>query len=72
MVTPGAVPVSPLCSLVGGLAVNATGMALVEVGLLSGFALLPDGIQTDDIVKKVEALPGKVALYLDSVRLWTL
>lgn len=44
----------------------------MEVGLLSGFVLPPDGIQTDDLVRKVEALPGKVALYLDSVRFWTL
>lgn len=71
MVTAAAVLASPLCSLVGGLALNATGMALMEVGLLSGFVLPPDGIQTDDIVKKVEALPGKVVVYLDSVRFWT-
>lgn len=42
----------------------------MEVGLLSGFVLSPDGIQTNDIVKKVETLPGKVIVYLDSVSLW--
>lgn len=45
-------------------------MAILEVGLLSGFVLPPDGIQTDDVVRKVEALPGKVIVYLDSVRGW--
>ncbi|XP_030577917.1 CD109 antigen [Archocentrus centrarchus] len=54
-------------SLVSGLGLNATGMALMEAGLLSGFGLLPDGIQTGGVVKKVETQPGKVILYLDSV-----
>ncbi|XP_029705401.1 CD109 antigen [Takifugu rubripes] len=54
-------------SLVKGLSLNATGMALMEVGLLSGFVLSPDGIQINDIVKKVETMPGKVIVYLDSV-----
>uniref|UniRef100_A0A3Q0SE27 CD109 molecule n=1 Tax=Amphilophus citrinellus TaxID=61819 RepID=A0A3Q0SE27_AMPCI len=53
--------------LVSGLGLNATGMALMEAGLLSGFGLLPDGIQTGGVVKKVETQPGKVILYLDSV-----
>lgn len=61
---------SHLCSLVKGLSLNATGMALMEVGLLSGFVLSPDGIPANDIVKKVETLPGKVIVYLDSVSLW--
>lgn len=39
----------------------------MEVGLLSGFSLPPDGLQTDGVVKKVETQPGKVILYLDSV-----
>lgn len=42
-------------------------MAIMEVGLLSGFSLMPDGVQTGDVVKKVETQPGKVVLYLDSV-----
>uniref|UniRef100_H3CZE0 CD109 molecule n=1 Tax=Tetraodon nigroviridis TaxID=99883 RepID=H3CZE0_TETNG len=54
-------------SLVQGLALSATGMAIVEAGLLSGFVLPPDGIQTDDVVRKVETPPGKVIVYLDSV-----
>lgn len=55
-------------SLVKGLGLNATGMAILEVGLLSGFSLLPDGIRPDDSIKKVELQAGKVILYLDSVR----
>lgn len=58
-----------LCSLSEGLGLTATGMAIMEVGLLSGFSLSPDSIETDDVVKKVETQPGKVILYLDSVRL---
>uniref|UniRef100_A0A665UQP2 CD109 molecule n=1 Tax=Echeneis naucrates TaxID=173247 RepID=A0A665UQP2_ECHNA len=49
------------------LGLNATGMAIMEVGLLSGFSLAPDAIQTNEVVKKVETPPGKVVLYLDSV-----
>nr|XP_046229740.1 CD109 antigen [Scatophagus argus] len=54
-------------SLSEGLGLNATGMAIMEVSLLSGFSLPPDGVLTDRIVKKVETQPGKVILYLDSV-----
>lgn len=42
-------------------------MAIMEVGLLSGFSLPADGLQTSSVVKKVETQPGKVILYLDSV-----
>lgn len=56
-----------LCSLSQGLGLNATGMAIMEVGLLSGFSLSPDGVPTDRVVRKVETPPGKVVLYLDSV-----
>lgn len=61
-------PAPPVSSLLQGLGLNATGMAILEVGLLSGFALAPDGIRTDGVVRKVEAPPGKVVVYLDSVR----
>ncbi|XP_069579786.1 CD109 antigen [Brachyistius frenatus] len=54
-------------SLRGGLSLNATGMVIVEAELLSGFSLLPDGPETNDILKRVETPPGKVVLYLDSV-----
>ncbi|KAG7236728.1 hypothetical protein INR49_000463 [Caranx melampygus] len=46
---------------------NSTGMAILELGLLSGFVLPPDGVQTNEVVKKVETRPGAVILYLDSV-----
>ena len=42
-------------------------MAILEVGLLSGFSLPPDSIQTDGVIRRVETRPGKVVLYLDSV-----
>ncbi|XP_026197655.1 CD109 antigen [Anabas testudineus] len=54
-------------SLSEDLGLTATGMTIMEVGLLSGFSLSPDGIKTDNVVKKVETQPGKVILYLDSV-----
>ncbi|XP_062266931.1 CD109 antigen isoform X1 [Platichthys flesus] len=46
---------------------NATGMAILEVALLSGFTVAPGAIQTDEVIKAVEMQPGKVILYLDSV-----
>ncbi|XP_076011025.1 CD109 antigen [Genypterus blacodes] len=50
-----------------GLGLNATGMVVMEVYLLSGFSLAAQGLQTNDVLKKVECEPGKVILYLDSV-----
>ncbi|XP_028809377.1 CD109 antigen isoform X2 [Denticeps clupeoides] len=49
------------------MGLNQTGMAIMEVGLLSGFSLLQDTIKTDDLIRKVETAPGKVIFYLDSV-----
>ncbi|XP_068199390.1 CD109 antigen [Antennarius striatus] len=54
-------------TLMAGLSWNATGMAVMEVGLLSGFALAPDAMTTDGVVRKVELQRGKVVVYLDSV-----
>ncbi|KAI4790645.1 hypothetical protein KUCAC02_034495 [Chaenocephalus aceratus] len=54
-------------SLSESLGVDSTGMVLLEVGLLSGFALKQNGLQTDDLIKNVETQPGKVILYLDSM-----
>ncbi|KAM9840307.1 CD109 antigen [Aulostomus maculatus] len=54
-------------SLSEGLGLDATGMAIIEVGLLSGFSLAPTGIQAEGVLRKVETQPGKVILYLDSV-----
>ncbi|XP_061089026.1 CD109 antigen-like [Conger conger] len=50
-----------------GLHIIQTGMALVEVSMLSGFTAVEGGIQINDIVRKVETPPGKVVLYLDSL-----
>ncbi|XP_008311826.1 CD109 antigen-like [Cynoglossus semilaevis] len=46
---------------------NSTGMAILDIGLLSGLSLAQDGIQTNEVVKKVETEPGKVIVYLDYV-----
>ncbi|KAG7259588.1 hypothetical protein CRUP_018768 [Coryphaenoides rupestris] len=46
---------------------NETGMAILEVGLLSGLVLAQGGVPTDRNVKKVETEDGKVILYLASV-----
>ncbi|XP_072218989.1 CD109 antigen [Leuresthes tenuis] len=54
-------------SLSWELGLNATGMAIMEVGLLSGFSLQQQGMKPDSFVKKVETQPGKVVLYLDSL-----
>ncbi|KAM7368320.1 hypothetical protein PAMP_014548 [Pampus punctatissimus] len=54
-------------SLSEQVGLNATGMAIMEVGLLSGFSLSPNAVEIDEVVKKVETEPGKVILYLDSV-----
>lgn len=46
---------------------SRTGMALMEIGLLSGFSLSPSFVSLDAPVKKVEKDEGKIHLYLDSV-----
>lgn len=43
-------------------------MAILEVGMLSGFSLLPEESIHLDFIRKVERAPEKVSLYLDSVR----
>lgn len=47
--------------------VTETGMAMLEVGLLSGFILAPDAAAPAGPIMKVELAPGRVSLYLDSV-----
>ncbi|XP_047194163.1 CD109 antigen [Hippoglossus stenolepis] len=54
-------------SLSEHLGLSATGMAILEVGLLSGFTVAPGAIQTDEVIRAVEMQQGKVILYLDSV-----
>uniref|UniRef100_A0A8C0J627 CD109 antigen n=1 Tax=Chelonoidis abingdonii TaxID=106734 RepID=A0A8C0J627_CHEAB len=46
---------------------SKSGMALMEVDLLSGFSVSPDFVSLDDPIKKVEKDNGKVNLYLDSL-----
>ncbi|XP_037375872.1 CD109 antigen [Talpa occidentalis] len=46
---------------------SRSGMALMEVNLLSGFTVPSDAIPLSETVKKVEHDHGKVNLYLDSV-----
>ncbi|KAF5892202.1 antigen like protein, partial [Clarias magur] len=47
--------------------INQTGMAILDVGLLTGFSLAQSSVPINDLVRKVETYPGKVILYLDSV-----
>ncbi|XP_043074809.1 CD109 antigen isoform X2 [Puntigrus tetrazona] len=44
-----------------------TGMAILDVGLLTGFSLSHNGVQLNDIVRRVETASGRVTLYLDTV-----
>ncbi|KAK2864229.1 hypothetical protein Q7C36_003383 [Tachysurus vachellii] len=46
---------------------NQTGMAILDVGLLTGFSLAQSGIPVNELVRRVETSPGNVILYLDSV-----
>lgn len=47
--------------------ISHTGMAILDVGMLSGFRLSPGAATPTDLIRKVEILPEKVSLYLDSV-----
>ncbi|KAK2883840.1 hypothetical protein Q8A67_017477 [Cirrhinus molitorella] len=44
-----------------------TGMAILDVGLLTGFSLAQNGVELSDIVRRVETPSGRVILYLDTV-----
>lgn len=55
------------CRLLDGQSVEQTGMALLDVQVLSGFKLRQSGVETSELVKRVELPPGRIALYLDSV-----
>ncbi|XP_064187386.1 CD109 antigen-like isoform X2 [Anguilla rostrata] len=50
-----------------GQQIVRTGMALMEVSMLTGLRPVEGGVRTNDVVRKVETPPGKVVLYLDSV-----
>ncbi|XP_038672779.1 CD109 antigen [Scyliorhinus canicula] len=51
----------------GGENSSSTGMVLMEVGMLSGFVPEMDGVQTNNLIKKVEFEAGKVCVYFDSL-----
>ncbi|XP_029937820.1 CD109 antigen-like [Myripristis murdjan] len=46
--------------------ISQTGMVMVDVSMLSGFALATE-TTTTSLIRKVETSPGKVSLYLDSL-----
>ena len=52
--------------------ISQTGMVILEVGMLSGFRLSPGAAAPTDLIRKVEILPEKISLYLDSVRTFKL
>ncbi|XP_071355028.1 CD109 antigen-like [Trachinotus anak] len=47
--------------------ISHTGMVILDVGMLSGFSLSPGAAAPTDLIRKVEILPEKVNLYLDSL-----
>ncbi|XP_056282328.1 CD109 antigen isoform X2 [Pseudoliparis swirei] len=47
--------------------ISHTGMVILDVGLLSGFSLSPGAAALTGLIRKVEILPEKVSLYLDSL-----
>ncbi len=47
--------------------ISHTGLVILDVGMLSGFSLTPGAAAPTDLIRKVEVLPEKVSLYLDSV-----
>ncbi|XP_060919349.1 CD109 antigen [Labrus mixtus] len=47
--------------------ISQTGMVIMDVGMLSGFTLSPGAAASTDIIRKVETLPDRVILYLDSL-----
>ncbi|KAL2099143.1 hypothetical protein ACEWY4_005623 [Coilia grayii] len=53
--------------LLDSQSVEQTGMAMLDVQILSGFMLRQSSFETNDLVKKVELLPGRIVLYLDSL-----
>ncbi|XP_029316719.1 CD109 antigen-like [Cottoperca gobio] len=47
--------------------ISHTGMVILDVGMLSGFSLSPGAAFPTDLIRKVDILPEKVSLYLDSL-----
>ncbi|XP_072264625.1 CD109 antigen-like [Pyxicephalus adspersus] len=46
---------------------NQSGMAILDVGFISGFSMSPEGIPMNEFIKKVETHSDGVYIYLDSV-----
>lgn len=55
------------CRLKDNQVIPHTGMVVLDVGMLSGFSLSPGAAAPTDLIRKVEILPEKASLYLDSV-----
>nr|XP_046269872.1 CD109 antigen-like [Scatophagus argus] len=47
--------------------ISHTGMAILDVGMLSGLSFSPGAAAPTDLIRKVEIQPEKIILYLDSV-----
>lgn len=59
--------ISCLYRLKDNQVIPQTGMVILDIGMLSGFSLYSGAALPTDLIKKVEILPEKVILYLDSV-----
>lgn len=55
------------CRLKNNAGVSHTGMVILDVGMLSGFSLSPGAAAPTELIRKMDILPEKVSLYLDSV-----
>ncbi|XP_062295771.1 CD109 antigen-like [Scomber scombrus] len=47
--------------------ISQTGMVILDVGMLSGFSLSPNAATQTGLIRKMEILPEKVSLYLNSI-----
>ncbi|XP_029973331.1 CD109 antigen-like [Salarias fasciatus] len=54
-------------SLKDSEAIPRTGMVIMDVCMLSGFALSPGAAASAELIRKVEIKPDKISLYLDSI-----
>ncbi|KAI4804002.1 hypothetical protein KUCAC02_025647 [Chaenocephalus aceratus] len=53
--------------LKNNVGVSHTGMVILDVGMLSGFSLSPGAAAPTELIRKMDILPEKVSLYLDSL-----
>lgn len=56
------------CRLKDNQEIAHTGMAILEVGMLSGFSLFSGAAVQADFIRRVDIGPERVSLYLNSVR----